>query len=42
MLRVSAIVLALAASFDHYMLDGKYTNVAVSVFRTIFHHFGIL
>jgi hypothetical protein len=42
MLRVVAIVLALAVGFDHYMLNGKYTDVAVSMSRTILHYFRVL
>jgi hypothetical protein len=42
MLRVVAIVLALAVGFDLYMLNGKYTDVAVSMSRAIFSHFRIL
>jgi hypothetical protein len=42
MLRVVAILLALAAGFDHYMLNGKYTDVAVSMSHTILHYFRVL
>jgi hypothetical protein len=42
MLRVVAIVLALAAGFDHYMLNGKYTDVATSMSRTILQYFRVL
>jgi hypothetical protein len=41
MLRVAAVVLALAVSFDFVMLDGKYTNaarqMAITVFRSFVH-----
>jgi len=41
MLRVVALVLALAVGFDYAMLDGKYTNaarqMAVAVFRSFVH-----
>jgi hypothetical protein len=40
MLRVVA-VLALAVSFDIYMLNGKYSDAAVSMSRTILHYFGV-
>jgi hypothetical protein len=42
MLRVLTVVLALAAGFDLYMLNGKYTNVAVGMSRTILQHFRLL
>jgi hypothetical protein len=35
MLRVMAIALALAVSFDFVMLDGKYTNAARQMFFSI-------
>jgi hypothetical protein len=35
MLRVTAIVLALAVSFDYVMMGGKYTNVAQQIFFAI-------
>jgi hypothetical protein len=40
MLRVLA-VLALAVGFDIYMLNGKYSDVAISMSRTILHYFGV-
>jgi len=42
MFRVLVIVLALAVGIDLYMLNGKYTDVAVSMSRTILHHFRML
>jgi hypothetical protein len=35
MIRVTAIVLALAVSFDYVMLGGKYTNAAQQIFFAI-------
>ena len=42
MLRMLVVGLALAASFDVYMLDGKYTNTAMSMGRAILHSFGVI
>jgi hypothetical protein len=42
MLRALVVGLALAASFDVYMLDGKYTNAAVSMARAILQNFGVI
>jgi hypothetical protein len=39
MIRVFALALALAVGFDVYLLNGKYTDVAVSMSRTILQHF---
>jgi hypothetical protein len=41
MFRVLAM-LALAVGFDLYMLNGKYTDVAVSMTHTILQHFRVL
>ena len=40
--RVLVIVLALAASIDLYMLNGKYTDAVVSMSRSILHHFRVI
>jgi hypothetical protein len=40
MLRIAAIVLAVAVSYDLYMLHGKYTLVAKQMAFSILHHFG--
>ena len=41
MLRVAALLLALAVGFDYAMLNGKYTNAArqisVAIFRSFAH-----
>ena len=39
MLRVAALLLALAVGFDYAMLNGKYTNAARQVTVAIFHSF---
>jgi hypothetical protein len=42
MLRIAAIVLAVAVSYDLYMLAGKYTSVANQMATSILRHFGLL
>jgi hypothetical protein len=42
MLRVAAIVLALAVSYDQLMLDGKYSTVAKQMTASILHYFRII
>jgi hypothetical protein len=42
MLRVIAIVLALGVGFDQLMLDGRYTDVARQMTRSILHHFRVV
>jgi len=42
MLRIAAIVLAVAVSYDLYMLGGKYTSVANQMATSILRHFGLL
>ena len=39
MLRVAALLLALAVGFDYAMLNGKYTNAARQVGVAVFHSF---
>jgi hypothetical protein len=41
MLRVAAIVLAVAVGYDLLMLDGKYSTVAKQMGASILHHFRI-
>jgi hypothetical protein len=42
MLRMLVIVLVLAVGIDFFMLNGKYTDAAVSLSRTILHHFRVI
>jgi hypothetical protein len=42
MLRIAAIVLAVAVGYDLYMLGGKYTSVANQMATSILRHFGLL
>jgi hypothetical protein len=39
MLRIMAIMLALAVSFDYLMLDGRYTHVARQMAVAMVHGF---
>jgi hypothetical protein len=41
MIRTLALALALAVGSDYYLLNGKYTDIAVSMSRTILHYFGV-
>jgi hypothetical protein len=42
MLRVIAIVLALAVGYDQVMLGGRYTDVARQMTISILHHFRVV
>ena len=41
MARAVFILLVLAASFDVFALDGKYTNATAAIVRSVLLHFGI-
>jgi hypothetical protein len=42
MLRIAAIVLALAVSVDLIMVGGKYTSAAARTTTAILHHFKVI
>lgn len=41
MLRVAVMVLAMLASFDHVVYNGKFVSAAVRASTSILHHFGV-